>query len=1064
MPEPTTFHLSRFYYGTLAGAASGQPDLIASTPDLSPERAHDLVRLAPLLPPARPHASDEMPGALAIMRNTSTEFLLAKAQINDADAAQALYLLMPLDALRALEGRVMAFRSLGLMSMPSFNATRHNLVPYDMSDLRPLGPDEQIESLNDLLLFCQDSFKHVEALLAALVQGWALGIVNSPPSLEKRLRFVQGLLSFLPVPARMGITFTTHATKPDIVPCQIKFTSDDPDLPDHLLYDWQAGVLHTDPPEDSYSRYMVSQLRLDPSLVVEQTRQLSHTTVWRATHRENLGAALAWVSRRAALDSAVREGQPVDRTLVATILREDPTLSDDLRLAYARHLLAFSLALDEPDTADEAAIAAVSSPEIAQAIHDKLQSATKARQALNVFRVLEHWLTQLPDLPPQRKGAFAVPLEQAAVRHLANLAADHRLGETIEFIDYVRASPATDYCTTLTAQIIKTLRPAARNHPPLARTLLLLAVEELTAGDLHRLLRDGDFVRQLPQPFQKALLYLQPKARPSAPARLLEQAVRPFGDGNRMLVLVRLVEWAMYLQRPELIDTAALQALIVVAQSQHIDRYRPLIEHVIDDFSELSILQLLEPPGPRVLVQLHLLLGNYDKAVGLLEYYQNTLFGLANLEAFTNLVSEVFLMTPLALSAYETALARLEGSQIRLEPRCIMYCCTLERAQWSEEQTFSAQQLTEMLHGDTALVKTIGAPATLKLLGYHARQRHSKYAQWVASALVDYALTQDRDGALVLVDMWPLITWDEGITLAGHDLLRRYLRRVPLNDAPLLIRFVEEQLGEEIGDLLRATYILRIALDSATMRAFAEDRVMIANSLFCDLATVYHTSKDPPPNHRLRRDLDTMTGGLTSAERKQVADNVLAIARQIYELGNSRTRKRGQKLEQQLIAGDVAPLSGVDLLYFIGGHLANHRSFDLDLEREAMAHVFGNRSAAMFMREMAAIHQMLEGLQSAFADDSIPYASPSALGREIDSLWSALSLAEQRDLQMPFARACQQLAAVISIMADRGNNRIFANGGLGRQLETGQRNPRSSLETLRWIHGYFAHKHIQTRS
>ena len=47
-------------------------------------------------------------------------------------------------------------------------------------------------------------------------------------------------------------------------------------------------------------------------------------------------------------------------------------------------------------------------------------------------------------------------------------------------------------------------------------------------------------------------------------------------------------------------------------------------------------------------------------------------------------------------------------------------------------------------------------------------------------------------------------------------------------------------------------------------------------------------------------------------------------------------------------------------------------------------------------------------------------------------------------------------------MTERANNRVLSNGSVGRQLEIGLRQPASALEALRWIHGYFARKHVRT--
>ncbi len=351
MPESTAYHLERFYFGNLLVAGkrpSATPGVVARTAGVAPEHVNECLRLAKLIPPSRVEVTPEMPGALALLRGETIDFILVKAQHSDTGNPQMLYILAPVAPLRALGGNVLALRSLAMMGMPSFSEVRKDLQPFDLGELAPPTVDAQIDALNTLLLYCQDSFKTVEGILAALVQGWPIAIVNSPPSAELRLRFMQGLLCLLPVPARVGITFATHVNDPMSVAAQIKFMTPRASPAQHLVFDWKNGKLLTPPPQDSYSRYIVAQLRLDASLVIEQTEELSRTAVWRAMHKENLSRALAWVSRRAAIDQTVREGQPADRELVTSILQEDPTLTDELRQRYVRHLLAFALALDEP--------------------------------------------------------------------------------------------------------------------------------------------------------------------------------------------------------------------------------------------------------------------------------------------------------------------------------------------------------------------------------------------------------------------------------------------------------------------------------------------------------------------------------------------------------------------------------------------------------------------------------------------------------------------------------------------------------------------------------------------
>ncbi|MBN1200991.1 MAG: hypothetical protein JXJ20_03960 [Anaerolineae bacterium] len=1059
MSESQVFQLERLYYGTLADPESrvpAAPDLIASTPNITPAQVTECLRVAQLRPPGHDEITDDMPGSLALFQGRSTNFVLAKAQHNDAGYPQVLYIMLPVNVLRWLGGNVLAFRPLAMMDMPSFATTRRNLRPFELRDPAPPSPEEQVDALFDLLVYCHDSFKNIEGLLAGLIQGWPLAIVNSPPSLDQRLRFIQGLLSFLPIPARLSITFATHIHDPETSPAQIKFLSQRASPDRHLVYDWGDGRLLTTPPDDGYSHYMLAQFRLDPSLVVEQTDQLARTTVWRASHKENLGRALGWVSRRAAIDQAVLEGQPADREMVAAILREDPTLPDDLRQAYVRHLLAFVLALEEPDFADVIPVVAVTSSNVANAVAHQLQTAIENGQARMVYALLERWYTTIPEAAALDWQPI---IQNAARQYLIDLLDQNQIQAAIDFIHYTKSAHPALRISEAMPDLVALAQFPARSHPELAETLFLLSVETLPAGELHRLLSDAQFVRQLPETTQAALAYLQPEPQSSVPPHVLDQGARAFGDGYRMLVLARFVEWAMYLHRPELIDTAALQSLLVMAQSPKAGRFEALIEHVVEDFSRISVIQVLEPPGARILVQLMLQIGRYDQAIALLEFYQNEVFRPERLLEFTRLAGETFLMTPLSGEDLSEALTYLEGSQIRPEPRALIYCGALINRDWADDQDYAARRLTSMTFNDNNLARVIGFDNTLNLLDFHARQRSALNTLRVGAALVDSTLHMDNKGAVYLARMWPSITWNTEVAEAALELLRRYLRGVQLDQVPTLLAYFHDELGPEIEQMLHATYLMRLAMNGSGLMRFAHD-VHTAASLFVDIATTYHAKKDLPLKHRLRRDLDTMTGGLSENERKQVAENTYNITQQVYELGQERSRRRRhQPIEDMLIQGIIAPQAGVDLLRFIGGHFAHQAVVPLDLERGAMAHVFGNRSAAMFLRETNAITRLLEGLQSAFEQRHNLNITAEALTAELDSLWSTLSLYHQRRIHNQFAQDCQQLAEVIGIMADRAHSRILSDRGRGRQLVTGQRQPKTALEAMRWVNGYFARRH-----
>jgi hypothetical protein len=468
---------------------------------------------------------------------------------------------------------------------------------------------------------------------------------------------------------------------------------------------------------------------------------------------------------------------------------------------------------------------------------------------------------------------------------------------------------------------------------------------------------------------------------------------------------------------------------------------------------------VLEPPGPRILVQLLLHAGQFDQAVRLLEFYQNDVFRPERLEEFARLAGEAFLMTPLPPGAPRVALNKVESSQVRPEPRVLIYCGALENARWSDELEHVARRLTTMIFNDNKLIRIIGQENTLKLLAFYARRKSALDALRVAASLVDHTLVQGSGAASLIVRMWPMVTWDREVAEAGLELLRRYLRGVPLEQVPALIPYFEKEMGPHIGDVLRATFLMRMVMGEAGLMRFA-DEISTATHLLLDIAITYEAKKEPPPIHRLRRDLDTLTGGLSEQDRSQVAENTYNLLHQIYELGGDRSDKGKRQLQEQFIQEKAAPQTGVDLLRFVGGHFTDHQALALDLQREAMSHIFGTRSAAMVLRETDELTYLLGSLQNAFKTPL--RVTPQALSAELESLWETLSLYHQQRVQTDIAENCQFLAELLSVLSDQTSDRILSNSGPGRQLETGQRQPHTALEAMRWINGYFARKHTRS--
>src|SRR5690606_28300610 len=196
----------------------------------------------------------------------------------------------------------------------------------------------------------------IEALLAAVLAGVQLIVQGAPPELDARLNLVKGLVALLPAPARFGVTFTTHSEPDTHVDAQIRYLRGDAPAPDRLVFDWAEAQISGRIAEDGYSRFIISQLRLDAELVIRETEALTSIAAWRIKRGDSLAAALAYASHRKALDHALRNNLPVEIDDVADVLAQDRTLDNDLRRLYANHVVNISLALDDMQYADPLAL------------------------------------------------------------------------------------------------------------------------------------------------------------------------------------------------------------------------------------------------------------------------------------------------------------------------------------------------------------------------------------------------------------------------------------------------------------------------------------------------------------------------------------------------------------------------------------------------------------------------------------------------------------------------------------------------------------------------------------
>ena len=1031
----------------------GSPSIIANSPGVTVEQVQNCLRIARVKPPAIQDTNEEMPSTLGYFRGDYAGYFITKSQRTDDGFPQLLYLLLPDMALRWLGGNYSLFQSLGYESMRSFPKIQRDMPPLSLEDPQPFTDEDQIELLYDLFYYAGDDIKNVEGLLAALVSGQRIAVLNAPLSLQARLGFIEGLLMMMPAPARVGMSWVTHAETMRHTSAQISFVVSDEELENSLVFDWAAGELLTDPPQDNYSRFISQRLRLDASMVVESTTTIARTAVWRAMRKESLPQALHFASRRAAVDSAVSHNQPADHATVAAILRQDPTLSDDMRLLYAQHLLAFTLALNEDlEHADVIPMVAAANRPIAEAIYMQLREVAESEEPLSVVDLVERWVSEVPQ-------ASVIPWQQiayiAAVTYLDDALEAGNLDSAIDLLLRMRASHPALRVEDEMPQLLSIAQPATAYDANLAMVVFVLACEFLSVEDLKRLFSDPQLVGQLPERIQYALFYLQPEARPNPPESLLINVVNDLQEEYRLLVVGRLADIAISLGRDELVDAQVMEAVLRTVQTNYASRFMGLMEFLAERYSQPTMLQKLKPDALELLPQLYFVAGRYEHGVRLLEYFQANVYRIQNLDAFVEMIGNLFLNAQLPIDVVEPIVTIIERSRLRPEPRTRAYCAALIASGWSQEYRNLARRLNVMLYNDTNLLGVIGVDNGIDLLTFHAASGDPVSIWEVGTVLLTTAVDQERRGVDLMMRVALKLNDQPGLSIVGTELLRQYVRMIDRKFARNVPAYIGHKLNEDIGKQLDATFLLRETLVGKDLLDYAE--VLNTTSLFlADIASTYHATKEPPPRHRIRQGLDSMSGGLDNNDRALIASNLERIAQLAYQAGQKQIKRRNNTaIEGAILRGEMAPETPLDFLLHLGGRFAEGEAMEVDLTRGAMSHMFGTRSATMLLEESTIAVHLLNALVQGFGLDDPPDVSLNAIHSEMDSLWGQLSLYNQRQSQPYLAADSQYLVQLISHMAKHAKDSIFRS----TQLEAGQHVPKSEIEALRWVSGYFSGKH-----
>lgn len=1047
----TNFALEHFYYGQIVqqGKPTGEQRLLAASAGITPEMAAlavDRVTLPPLI------RSSNGAWALVRGRDRSIPFLLVQSQQGSAGQVIAHYILPTPEALRVVAGNLQALMAQTVQDeLPAFQSAGEKLPPLQLVAPEPLTVEAQVDDILDLMNVTRNKINVIESLLAAIVQGVQLVIQGAPADLKERVAFIEGVLALLPPSARFGVTFTTHSLPSTQIDAQIRFYSDDLPPEGTLVFNWASGQATGAALADDYSRFVISQLRLDAELVIQRTAALTSIAGWRINRGDRLADALGYAAQRVRVDEALRNNQPVDKDEVSKILAEDPTLSDELRVMYARHLIRFSLAMEDMSHANAVSILLRPHPELERAILRQMEDALNDGLAWLLYDTLVNWLSN--PLGPEGK-AWVSLTQRAALGLMEQIAADGDPEEVNTFVESLQSSSASVPIADIVPQVVKIALPFCDKEPALPENLFLLAVKYLSQDDFRRLMNTAAFRDKLPS---RILRLWGAVTSENGPPVSLAEVASSFGMQWERSVLLTFAELAVEKGRLHLLDKQALAGLLRAAQSEDSAIYAPRILGVINAITD-DALPKLEQPGPFTLLQIRLVLGDYAE-LGRQMLRQSAVLYPGDLQIdYLKMVERLFDETPLPAGELPRAMSFIQQAGVKSAPYVMAVIGALQKAEGSPELDVLAAEAGQVILGEQRLLSVIPPRSLIALLEYHVRRKDVTNAVRVASLTPLSATYHESGSPRLLMHMYRRMDWDDRARTAALELLRKYVREAGDEDARKGVVYFGRELGDDVRRALEVTYTFRRLTGDRDIVDYSR-HLRSAVIFLQDTVALYADSKNTPDTSDLTRGLESLPGSLSVAERRALAREALALGEVIAALGRQYRAGRARDEDRhtnQMLTGEADPRTALDVFWTLGGYFARGKRLKVALPAAAPGAPFGKRTSQYLREDINATNTLLRAVAAALPVDKPLKMTAREVRAEIESLWGAVPNDLQRQIVRDLAQDLQNLVELVAQIEMMGDVKALEDGGLGKKIDAGKHRPRGPLELYRFIHGFYA--------
>lgn len=1025
--------------------------LLASSPGIMAEQVAEAVQLA-IIPPL----SKQPAGALALVRSPKHGFYFVQSQVGAAGQFMTHIVMLPSEIVRALSGNLRALQALTEAVMPGFESSSVSLQTLSYTPADPPGKPQQTRAMLALMSAIGNRIGTIETLLAAIITNTPVLIYGAPLDVDKRLSLVEGLMALMPAPARLGVTFATHAApqrRPDTL---IAFLPDS-DIPEGVVaYRWGEAAPTGIAVSDDYAHFITSQLRLDTELVLQGTDTLTPIAGWRIRMGDSLSAALHYASQRLRIDNAVLGNQPVELESAAQVLTDDPTLSEDVRLAYTSHLLKLALPLKATDHLRQIGrVARGSSTLEAAMLHQIDETLTAGAHAETIYHALVDWISD--------SGGFSGMLwveqaQRAARMHVQSLVSAGDASGLAAFMRAIGSAPSSAQVAPVLPTLVDLAQGLASKDAELTRTVVALSAAAYPTDRFESLFSQSELLANLPQSLVRLMPFLFGTARGET-FGLLAKAASAFEEETHPLMAIRLAEIAMLRDRGDLVDVQALTLLAKAAESPWGDTYDQALRWIVRNLSTDQRVYVLGDDGARSLLRILLARRAYNDFASSLINVGRVLYGQEKTPTkFADFVHALFIEVALTPGAALSALKALAVNGLKPLPLMLAHYGALQNAGWSAAMAGAAADLQALVLNNPLIAAQAPLPLMLALVQYHIGRVDMPAAVRIAELTPAMAAGEGDGGAQAMLRLYGLMNDDEATREIALNLLRRFVRLLPSGDDRRATTRMIDKLGTAVKPQLDATLLFKRIFDGVPIEEYA-GYLHSATSFLHDTALTYVDRDRVPGLKVLTGDLDGMFGGFTGDEREKLAREIIELGKVIVALAQRQKALRPRPSNAQLealVTGVEPTIAPLDVMRSMGGYFSRGKRATFSLSPLNAPHPLFARGAHDLVQDVGVTLRLLRTFMRAFPAEGRWKFSADLLWSELESLWDEVPLADRRKLVGEMSLDFQRLPDYILLIAEQGNPRALVEEDRNmRRLELGERKPENTLELYRMISGYF---------